>query len=311
MSMWRRAIAFMLPLSLLSCSTVEAISPVTEPEAKASSSETVISLNPVPPNGFEALDESALRYFQSMGPLEYAARLGGNPDVPIWRVRLRFVPVRQDADLLYQVQVDHYNLSPTLYADLVNSYGAENADPSLDNNASHQHLDLEFFPVMNVAADWLSDATQSSSSDVTANPSCGLGDGCAELDDPFDREWADIPAPVFETAPWDSDSDPLPTLVRALAHQAGWMQDGWWTMPNEIPEGISNERPWVEILVTNYAGNGGGYTAQWIERAADDSVRAVVHQLYYTPERVTDTIASQGYICARGTDAGKVRTLCP
>ncbi|NEQ51931.1 MAG: hypothetical protein F6K11_17635 [Leptolyngbya sp. SIO3F4] len=64
-------------------------------------------------------------------------------------------------------------------------------------------------------------------------------------------------------------------------------------------------------MVTNYAGNGGGYTAHWIERVADDSVSAEVYQLYYDSERMSEGLASQGFICARGTDVGKIRAVCP
>ncbi|MEM6599678.1 MAG: hypothetical protein AAF635_16190, partial [Cyanobacteria bacterium P01_C01_bin.69] len=45
---------------------------------------TPTSLNSVPPNGLDSLSEPDWRYFQSMGPLEYAARLGGVPNVPTW-----------------------------------------------------------------------------------------------------------------------------------------------------------------------------------------------------------------------------------
>ncbi|NEQ55584.1 MAG: hypothetical protein F6K11_36645 [Leptolyngbya sp. SIO3F4] len=275
MVMWRQVMALMLPLSILGCSTVTAKTP-TESPSIASKPASVASLRQVPPGGLDALDDSAFRYFQSMGPLEYATRLGGLPDVPTWRVRLRFLPVQQDTDLLYQVMVDHFNLSPVLYDSLVSGYGEENVDPSLANRTPHQHISLEFLPVMNVAADWLSESTQITESDVSMNPICGLGTGCAELDNLFDSEWSDGSTVALATAPWESDSEPLPMLMRAVAAQAGWLQDGQWTMPNEIPEGISDERPWVEVLVTNYAGNGGGYTAHWIERVADDSVSAEV-----------------------------------
>ncbi|NEP76678.1 hypothetical protein [Okeania sp. SIO2G5] len=163
---------------------------------------------------------------------------------------------------------------------------------------------------MNVAADWLPDSTQFSQSDVTTQDLCGLGISCTALNDPITSEWSDGPTIALEPAPWSSDSEPLPMLVRTLAHQAGWLQDGQWMLPMERPEGLSDERPWVEVLVTNYAGNGGGYVAHWIERVADDSVQAIAHRLYadsITPSGYT----SQGYMCARGTVAGQIKTLCP
>ncbi|MEM7797450.1 MAG: hypothetical protein AAF579_23710, partial [Cyanobacteria bacterium P01_C01_bin.118] len=184
MAMWCQAMALILPLSILGCSVAGAKIADAEVVTETTLSQaSIASLNQVPPNGIDTLDEDAFRYFQAMGPLEYAARLGGMPDVPTWRVRLQLYPVWQGADMLYQVKVDHFNMSPALYDSLVSSYGEENVDPSLANNEPHQHISLEFLPVMNVAADWLSDSTQVAESDVIVNPTCGLGTGCAELDD--------------------------------------------------------------------------------------------------------------------------------
>ena len=163
---------------------------------------------------------------------------------------------------------------------------------------------------MNVAADWLSEATVTSWSGVETNPMCGLGLGCASLEVPSNSEWANETMIPMTAAPWDRANEPLYMMVRALAQQAGWLQQGW-TMPNEMPEGIGNEHPWVEVLITNYPGNGGGYLGQWIERGADDSIRATVHQIYYDDWMEMNGSASTGYMCGRGSDAGEIRTLCP
>ncbi len=66
MAIWHRAMALMLPLSILSCSTVGrtatiAAVPSVEPVPPQT---TVTSLNQVPPSGLDTLDEPALRYFQ-------------------------------------------------------------------------------------------------------------------------------------------------------------------------------------------------------------------------------------------------------
>ena len=305
-----KATALILPLCLAACHTVGAKSLQAEtidPSPKLS----LIELREVPPNGLDTLNETGFRYFQTMGPLEYAARLSGVPDVPIWRVRLRMYPTWQDSDLTYNVQVDHYNLSSTLYNSLSSSYGVDNVDPTLDNATPHQHLSLEFLPVMNVAADWLPESTQSHQSDVTTNPVCGLGLGCAALEVPNDSEWTNETTLSMNAAPWDEDSEPLYMIVRALAKKAGWLPDGWM-LPNEIPEGVNAERPWVEVLVTNYAGNGGGYLAQWIEPMADDSIRATVHQVYYDSAWMEmESDASTGYICGRQNSPETIRALCP
>ena len=321
MAIWHQAVALISPLCILGCSSTDVSTTIADVPAnihttiadapvELASSQPLTSLSLVPPNGLDSLDEADFRYFQTMGPMEYATRLGGLPEVPTWRVRLRLYPSWQDSELLYRVKVDHYNLSPALYDSLVSSYGEENTDPRLNDSTPHQHVYFEFLPVMNVAADWLSESTQISQSDVTTQELCGLGISCTILDEPIDSEWSEGPTIDLETAPWPNDSEPLPMLVRTLARQAGWLQDGEWMLPLERPEGLSDERPWVEVLVTNYAGNGGGYMAHWIERVADDSVQATVHRLY-SDAIAPSSFTSQGYMCARGAATGQIRALCP
>ena len=306
-----KTMALILPLCLAACHTVGAKSLQAETLVDPSLKHSLAELREVPPHGLDSLNETGLSYFQTMGPLEYATRLSGVPDVPIWRVRLRLYPTWQDSELIYNVQVDQYNLSPTLYSSLISSYGDNNVDPTLDNTTPHQHFSLEFLPVMNVAADWLPESTQRHQSDVTTNPVCRLGLGCRDLEASNDGEWANETTLSMESAPWDTEREPLYLIVRALAKKAGWLPDGWG-LPGEIPEGIDAERPWVEVLVTNYAGNGGGYMAQWIEHSADDSIRATVHQIYYDPAWMEmDSSASTGYICGRQNSTDTIRALCP
>ena len=318
-----RVAALMLPLCI-ACSTAtgkprtsgRSQLPQTPQLSKQSEAQTAATtlaqLRQVPPNGLNSLEAAGFRYFQTMGPVEYATRLGGVPDMPVWRVRVRLYPDWQNTDFIYRVKVDHYNLSLSLYGDLVSSYGADSVDPSLDNTTPHHRIALEFLPIMNVAADWLPDSTYISQSDVSLDPPCGLGTGCASVETPDASDWGSDTAIKLEVAPWDAENEPLYGLVRALAKQAGWLQDDW-ILPGEIPEGISAERPWVEVLVTNYAGNGGGYLAQWIERVADDSIRAEVHQIYTDDGANEDTngSATTGYMCGRGSQAGQIAQLCP
>lgn len=274
-------------------------------------------LQDVPPGGWESLTESGFEYFQAMGPLEHAARLGGTPTTPAWRVRLQLFPqdTGEPDGFTYQVKLDHYNLSPALYQEVANSYGVENTDPSLDNRTDHQHLDLTFIPIMGLAADLLTESTQSSQSPVEQNPICGNGFGCAALRYDDDKaEWATENIIQLETAPWETQIEPVSAMTRALAKQAGWLQEnGTYTQWNhgEIPEGISAESPWVEIFVENYVGNGGLYLAEWTEGVADDSIRAIVHRVYHNPGAGTEAYAFTGYVCARGEDAGQIRSLCP
>ncbi len=276
-----------------------------------------MELQAVPPGEWENLDESEFQYFQTMGPLEYAARLGGLPATSAWRVRLRLYPqdTGEPDGFTYQVKLDHYNLSPALYQEVVNSYGVENTDPSLNDQTAHQHVDLTFIPIMGLSADLLTEATQISQSPVEQNLICGDGLGCATLRyDDGNAEWATESIIQLEAAPWETQIEPVSAMTRALAKQAGWLQangaDTEWNH-GEIPEGISAERPWIEIFVENYIGNGGLYFAEWTERVADDSVSAIVHRVYYNPGAGTEAYAFTGYMCARGEDAGQIRSLCP
>ncbi|MDB9529467.1 hypothetical protein PN498_25985 [Oscillatoria sp. CS-180] len=265
---------------------------------------------------FENLSEDEFRYFQTMGPLEYATRLSGTPETPAWRVRLRLYP--QDLGTLdgftYEVKLDHYNLSPALYQEVVSSYGMENTDPSLNDQTHHQHLDMVFIPIMGVAADLLPELTQFSKSLIVSNPLCGEALGCADLRHEDDAEWAVESSIQLEVAPWETDIEPVFAMTRALAKQAGWLQanDGYGQWDHgEIPEGVSAERPWVEVFVENYIGNGGVYFAEWTERAADDSISAIVHRIYYFPNAEGEAQAHTGYVCARGPEAGTIRSICP
>ena len=286
---------------------------------------------------FAALDEAAiaalntvlpdsptpeeLSYFQGMGPLEYAARLAGEPNFPAWRIRLRLIPqdTGEPDGFSYLVKADHYNLSPALYDSLVLSYG-DNADPSLNDSSDHQSFQFTFTPVMSIAADWQDSLTQVSQLPVADSPPCAtsaqLQLGCAELlGRQLDGEWVEGDRRSLEPALWESEANPIYSIVRALAQQAGKLEgsnaSAFWT-DGEIPEGSSEERPWIEVLIDNYAGNGGGYQGLWIERAADDSIRSVMHRIYYdgvgsSQEALTDSAV----VCNRGEAAGSILAVCP
>ncbi|MEO0771037.1 MAG: hypothetical protein AAFY72_16715 [Cyanobacteria bacterium J06649_4] len=276
------------------------------------------ALQAVPPEGIDSLSENELSYFQQMGPLEYAARLGGVPEQGAWRVRLRLYPqdTGEPDGFTYQVKMEHFNLSPALYDELASSYGPENVDPSLNNSDPHETFQLTFFPIMGIAADFLAEETQIGQLPIgSPAPTCAFGTSCGALSVPSEYEpSANSLAVTLESAPWTSngeDSEVLYDLVRSLAKQAGWLEgDGaqsQWRQP-EMPEGISDERPWVEVQVDSYLGNGDGYGAQWIERVSDDSVQAVVHRVLAVRG---SAIASEGVICNRGEDAGELRDICP
>jgi hypothetical protein len=278
-------------------------------------------LQPVPPQGLKQLDEIGLKYFQGMGPLEYAVRLTGVPTTPAWRIRMRLYPENQGKrdGFRYRIKVDQYNLSPALYRDVVDSYGRENADRRLNNTTPHKHLEMVFRPVMNVSAELDPTSIKGTQSSVTQNPrNCGLGFGCAGLYSvPEDSQWTKDQEINLVRAPWEPKPHIIYGMVRGLAQQAGKLQlqgDEMVWIDGEIPEGVGKDRPWIEVLIDNYPGNGGGYQGYWIERwGADDSIRSLIKRMYANDETIdtTTAIVSTSYVCSRTNPVGKLRTTCP
>jgi len=282
----------------------------------------IASLNSVPPGGAESLTPGGLSYFQGMGPLEYATRLTGEPDFPTWRVRLQLIP--QDTGerdgFSYLVKNDHYNLSPALYNSLVASYG-DNADPSLNDTRPHQGFLLSFMPIMSIAADWRKESTQFTQfpleEDIACDTIAELQLKCAELmgRQIEDGKWEEAGRVSVDAAPWESEKAPLHSVVRILAQSAGKLKGSgnaaFWTN-GEISESAFNLSPWVEVIVDNYPGNGGGYQGLWVERVDDDSISSVVHHVYYDGVGTeAQGLLRKGVVCRRGENAGKIQTSCP
>jgi hypothetical protein len=276
-----------------------------------------LKLQSVFPEDIAQPNQLDLAYFQGMGPLEHAVRLTGIPTTPAWRIRLRLYPEntgRRDG-FSYRVKVDHYNLSPALYRDVVSAYGKENADPSLNNTTPHQHIQMIFRPVMNVVADFDPTSLKRSQSNATQNPrDCRLVSGCADLfTDLADSQWGSEQERNLVRAPWEQKPNSVYAMVRGLSVQAGKLKLNGNEMvwrDGEIPEGVSQDRPWIEVLIDNYSGNAGGYQAYFVIRAADDSIMASVFRMYTDGGMVGNAIASRAYICARGNEAGKLRAIC-
>ncbi|ACA99293.1 hypothetical protein SYNPCC7002_A1296 [Picosynechococcus sp. PCC 7002] len=283
-------------------------------EPSTPTSPALIAQVPTP----TSLSPEGLRYFQNMGPLEYAARLSGVPDLPAWRVRLRLSPptlIDNAREQLNTVTVDHYNLSPSLYQDLAESYGVENADPSFNDRSPHQAWSFTFMPIMGIAAELRPEYTESQTFpfESKTKESCDFVGNCTDLTflDFGGDEWRAAPTLAPEQAPWESESQSIYVLVRALAQQAGWYDPVLgWLPPTEVPEGTSDARPWVEILIDNYPGNGGGYQGVWLERVADDSVQQIVHGVFYEPTN-PQIFTFESYRCRRTSPPGSLSLLCP
>jgi hypothetical protein len=246
----------------------------------------------------------------------WAPCLGGVPDLPAWRVRLRFLPPTDAGqDQLNTVLVDHYNLSPALYQDVADSYGAENADPNLNVRSPHQAWSFTFMPIMNVAAELLPDYTRSQTFpfESKVGESCDFVGNCLDLSflDFGGDAWRTSASLVPTPAPWESEPEGIYALVRALAQQAGWYDPAMgWLLPQETPEGISDTRPWVEVFIDNYPGNGGGYQGVWLERVADDSVQQMVYGIFYDPVN-PEIFTFESSRCHRTSPPGSLSPRCP
>ncbi|MCB1621573.1 MAG: hypothetical protein KDI44_12655, partial [Thiothrix sp.] len=285
-------------------------------EEQAAADSAAAGLNPVPPDGLDSLDETALKYYQEMGPLELASDLLPQPAYPVWRLHFALYPVMNADAVLsgYQVEASRINLSPRLYQQIVDSFGAGVVDKSLNDSTPGDHYTLPFMIVQNVSAELLTDEV---SHDEPYQPdgACGRLTDCAALwQDHEDSDWGPSSTPILQAAPWHQNAIGAPALVRTLARQAGWLQEEngryLWITP-EMPEGTGPGRPWVEVTVDSHAGNGGLLVADWVERVADDSVAAQLVRVLYDPGQPASVQAFRASRCARGATQDSAQQTCP
>jgi hypothetical protein len=277
---------FALSLLVFSTSLAQAASP---------------AVNKVPPKGVASLDAKGLSYYKELGPLQFAARQLPTPSYPTLRVNFALNAVLKDQVLSgYKVEVERVNLSPLLYKDVVEEYGKENADASLNNKTPSDHYTLPYAIVQSITAEPLLKDIKIGKSQAKGK-ACGLQKDCAAMWVDDEGAWTPIKTVTLERAPWEKSIHYPAAMIRALAQNTNWLQQHnkeWQWVTPELPEGLSAKRPWVEVTIDNYTGNGGMWAADWAERVMDDSVDRKLTRLIIGDGEKTGTIY-RAYLCQR------------
>ena len=258
----------------------------------------------------KAKTQEDFNYFKSMGPIEQSLRMLKKPKFPIWRVRLKLYPKfsKRFPSLLggYKVVVERVNLSSLLYKELIPQYGKENVDERLNNYHPSERYVLNY-DVIQYNPSMFNEESNTYEVFTVNN---------IQLEEHLNGEWGKNTTVMLEKAPWESKLNPFPSMVRALAQKAGWFREGglykeWSTQ--EIPEGISENRPWLEVVLENQVGNGGGYVATWHDLVADDSIAQVLYSIYYDSgygDSIDKAQISTAVICGRGENTTVPTQMC-
>ena len=250
-------------------------------------------------------NQASFAYLQNMGPIEQSLRILKKPTFPVWRIRLRLYPrlSKNYASLNgYRVVVERINLSSLLYQELVKEHGKKNSDSRLDNHLPSERYTLHY------------DSLRSSAIfDESATKYENLDSSLARLWEASKGDWGKSTKVVLEKSPWESKLSIFPSMVRALAKQAGWMKkngaiEAWQAM--EVPEGITENSPWVEVVLENQVGNGGGYLATWYDLVADDSIAQSLYSIHYDNEGSNKAQISTAVICGRGENTTLPTQMC-
>lgn len=258
-------------------------------------------VNPVPPKGVASLDAKGLSYYKELGPLQFAARQLPLPSYPTWRLNFAMQAVLKDQVLSgYTVEAERVNLSPLLYQSVVEEYGKENAEPTLNNKSPSDHYTLPYAIVKSTTAEPVVKGIKVGKSQAKGK-ACGLQKDCTAMWVDDEGAWTEVKTVTLEKAPWDKNIHYPAAMIRALAQNTNWLQlhnkEWQWVTP-ELPEGLSAKRPWVEVTIDNYTGNGGMWAADWAERVLDDSVDRKLTRLIVGDGEKMGTIY-RAYLCQR------------
>lgn len=299
----------LLPLCCAITYSTASAGEAKKPPTKA----TQVSVNKVPPQGLNSLSEQDLTYYKELGPLQLAAHQVPLPKYPTWRLYFALYPSLDAEGILsgYQVKAQRINLSPLLYQSVVEEYGKENADPKLNNKTPSDQFTLPYLIVQTITADPLEDEIKYSPNLINQQ-ACGLQLHCNEMWDDTPAKWSKEKPIKLERAPWDKNLNLPAALIRALAQQTNWLQKQgkvWQWVTPELPEGINAKRPWVEVVIDSYTGNGGMVAADWIERVADDSVAQKVTRIMLGDDEV-EGLVYRANRCARGNTKTLLQ-VCP
>ena len=225
-------------------------------------------------------------YIQNMGPIEQSIRLMELPSYSKWHLRLQLYPIFSKPRQLsgYKVVFERLNLSGS----------------STKNIPADRH-ELFFDSVMNNPALFSKEKshfkTLSTSYKSTKN----------------DGDWGESKRVMLKNSPWESKINTLPALVRTLAKEAGWLRKNGvsytWS-PQEIPEGMNNSTPWVEIIIDNHLGIEGSYTAQWHDLVSDDSIAKTLYSIYVNDDETNYALMNKAVVCGRGKNTTQPIQIC-
>ena len=264
--------------------------------------------------GKSAKTQKQFNYLRDMGPLEHALRILKEPSFPVWRVRMRLFAVMSEkfpSQLgSYRVVVDRINLSYALHDSLIEQYGIKNVDPTLKNTEPSESYTLEYM-IMRTPAALIEESLDLRYDVYLEEEACGLKKSCTQLQENVGGDWGKASSTTISTAPWESKVNTFPAMLRALEVKAGWLENDVWS-PQEIPEGMNETTPWVEIVIENHGGNGGGYSMLWQDLVSDDSIAKTLYSIYYdevTPNTQADLFSA--VLCGRGDNTTRPTQLCP
>jgi len=241
-------------------------------------------------------------------------RILKEPSFPVWRVRIRLYPGMSEkfpSQLAgYRVVVDRINLSYALHDSLIEQYSIKNVDPTLKNTEPSESYTLEYM-ILRRPALLMEESLDLSYYVYLENEACGLQKSCTKLQEVVRGEWGKASSTTLSKAPWESKVDTFPAMLRVLEVKAGWLENNLWSA-QEIPEGMNGTTPWVEVVIDNHGGNGGGYSMLWQDLVSDDSITKTLYSIYYdeaTPHAQADIFSA--VLCRRGENTTQPTQLCP
>lgn len=261
-------------------------------------------------------NQKSYAYFRDMGPLELTLRMLKEPLFPIWRLRLQLFPLfaKHAPSTLrgYKVIADRINLSASLYSNLCYANGEENVEPSLDNTQpSDRHTFI--YTIKQSPANFTEEDTKVHTISPDREP-CGLQVSCTQTWEDRGGNWGNDRKTILAKAPWDKEVSIAPAMVRALAKKANWIQkegnhESW--IGHDIPQGLTEQTPWIEVFIENYAGSGGEYLAQWHDMESDESITQTLYQIKYDGNEAHLALSSFAVLCAKGQQRDIPLQICP
>jgi len=265
-----------------------------------------------------AKSEESFRYFQYMGPLELAFRTLKKPDFPTWRMRLRLYPIfsKKFPSKLgaYRVVIDQINLSYALFT-IIKEHGSTNIDQILKNNAPSKTYSLKYI-IMRTPASFMNEAIDLKYNAYLEEDSCGLQKSCTQLWEDVKGDWGTVKSISLIKSLGESMPNLLLSMLRTLSKEAGWILKNGSSIeewnPPEIPEGLSEKNPWIEVIIENYAGTTGRYLMEWHNLITDDSITKTLYRIYYDEASQNNTALIQNSVlCVRGNNTANPAQMCP